>query len=138
MSKLVLVDTGPLVALRNERDSRHAVCVEALKELPKPLLTCWPVLTEAAYLLRHYPRRVRELLASTDGEFLRVLALGHADTLAINSILEKYEDQSFQLADAALMHLAEREDVDAIFTLDRKDFQLYRVQGSVSLRLFPE
>jgi len=144
MNPLVLVDTGPLVALRRENDADqrendadHKICTETLKQLPTPLLTCWPVLTEAAYLLRSHPARVRELLAAVNGGFLRVLPLRSPDVVGINAILEQYEDQSFQLADAALMHLAQRENVSTIFTLDRKDFSVYRPASGKSLVILP-
>ncbi len=47
-----LTDTGPLVALINANDPYHAQASAALGRLPRvPLLTTWPCLTEAMYLL---------------------------------------------------------------------------------------
>ena len=51
----VLVDTGSLVASLLEQDEHHEICVAALKELSTPLLTCWPMITEAAGLLSNEP-----------------------------------------------------------------------------------
>ena len=48
---MILVDTGPIVALFDRDDNYHAICVEHLKTIKHPLLTTWPVLTEAFYLL---------------------------------------------------------------------------------------
>src|SRR5262245_9764960 len=47
----VLVDAGPLVAILDQGDPRHADCVAALKTLGDPLVTVWPAFTEAMYLL---------------------------------------------------------------------------------------
>lgn len=137
MTGRILVDTGPLVALRDESDSNHLACVAALRSLRTPLLTCWPVLTEAAYLLRSFPSEVRRLLESANGEFLGILPLGESDVPAINSLLKRYEDQSFQLADVALMHLADRDGIDTVFTLDRRDFDVYRTSRGSTLSIIP-
>lgn len=137
LTSLVLVDTGPLVAMRSENETSHAECLDTLKTLPQPLLTCWPVLTEAAFLLRKHPLQVRELLASADGRFLRILPIRHPDVLSINAILEKYEDQAIQLADAALVHLAKRENIDTVFTLDRRDFGILRTEDGKTLNIIP-
>ncbi len=71
----VLIDTGPLVAILRADDSRHEECLERLDEIQAPLLTCWPVLTEAAWLLRDSPSAVQQLLLSSNQGFLRSLPL---------------------------------------------------------------
>jgi uncharacterized protein len=48
---MILVDTGPLVALIHEDDEHHEVCKETFAAMSEPLGTAWPVLTEAMYLL---------------------------------------------------------------------------------------
>jgi uncharacterized protein len=135
MTGRVLVDTGPLVALRMEYEAAHAACLETLKRLPTPLLTCWPVLTEATYLLRAYPKQLLELLGSVHGGLLEILPLDADDIPPINSILRQYADQGFQLADAALMHLANREAIEHIFTLDMRDFTVYRPPAGTKLSI---
>jgi hypothetical protein len=42
------------------------------------------------------------------------------------------------LADAALVRVAERDGVRTVFTLDRRDFGVYRLQGGRRLNLLPK
>ena len=54
------------------------------------------------------------------------------------NILSRYADQAFQLADVAIMHLAEREGMETVFTLDRRDFLVYRRKNGRILNIVPE
>jgi predicted nucleic acid-binding protein len=133
----VLVDTGPIVAILSHRDQYHRICVEALREMPGPLFTCWPVITEAAWLLRRNSGAVQRLLNSIDAGFLEMLPLASADSKPIAAIMKKYGDIRIQLADAALVHLAARDELDTIFTLDQRDFSVYRLPRGRAFRLLP-
>jgi predicted nucleic acid-binding protein len=135
--KRVLVDTGPLVAILSSTDQHHEICVETLRHLPGPLLSCWPVMTEAAWLLRAYPKAVQQLLRSADSGFLELLPLAGTEAKALAEVMKTYADIQPQLADAALVYLADREGIDTIFTLDRRDFSVYRSAGKRPFRLVP-
>jgi len=135
--KRVLVDTGPLVAILSANDEHHRVCVDALHKLPGPLLSCWPVITEAAWLLRRYPRAIQRLLSSMDGGFLELLPLAGTEAASIALLMKKYEDMRPQLADAALVYLAGRERIKTIFTLDRRDFTVYRGRRRHAFEIVP-
>jgi uncharacterized protein len=132
-----LADTGPIVAILSRRDQYHRSCVEALRDLPGPLFTCWPVITEATWLLRRDSNAIQQLLNSIDTGFLELLPLTTADAKPIASILKRYRDIRIQLADAALIHLAARDDLDTIFTLDQRDFAVYRLPRGKSFRILP-
>jgi predicted nucleic acid-binding protein len=133
----ILVDTGPLVAILSSADAHHRSCVEALREMAAPLFSCWPVLTEAAWLLRRSPRAIQQLLASIDSGFLELLPLAGAEAKSIAAVMKKYESIRPQLADAALVYLAARERIDNIFTLDRRDFLIYRTGRRRAFRILP-
>jgi predicted nucleic acid-binding protein len=133
----VLADTGPLVAIFSARDLHHEACVVQLREIQPPLLTCWPVLTEAAWLLRRYPSHVQQLLAALDRGFLSLLPLDAAAAAELARFLARYAKMGAQLADAALVHLAERENIHTVFTLDRRDFTVYRTRTNRRLRVVP-
>ena len=132
------MDTGPLVAILSRDDEYHDSCVNALHEMAGPLLSCWPVITEAAWLLRRSPRVVRQLLENIDGGFLELLPLAGAEGASIATLMRKYEDIRPQLADAALVHLAGRERIKTIFTLDRHDFAVYRSSRKHNFEIIPD
>jgi hypothetical protein len=134
----ILVDTGPLVAILSRADSYHQACVAALREMAGPLFTCWPVITEAAWLLRRSPRAVQGLLGSMDAGFLELLPLAGPEAQAIAAVMKKYESIGPQLADAALVYLAGRDRIETIFTLDRRDFSIYRTGRRRAFRIVPE
>ncbi len=135
--KRVLADASPLVAILSRRDQYHRTCVEALHDLPGPLFTCWPVITEAAWLLRRDNNAVQKLLNSLNTGFLELLPLTVSDAKPIASILKKYGDIRIQLADAVLVHLAARAGLDTIFTLDQRDFSVYRLPQGKPFRILP-
>jgi len=134
----ILVDTGPLVAILSRNDEHHETCVKALRQMPGPLLSCWPVITEAAWLLRRSPSAVRQLLETIDGSFLELLPLAGAEAGAIAAVMKRYDDIRPQLADAALVYLAERERIQTIFTLDQRDFSVYRIGRRRAFHIVPE
>lgn len=131
------MDTGPIVAMFSELDSHHGICIEELKQLDVPLLTCWPVLTEAAWLLRTHQDAIRRLLSAFGGKPFEILQLHETDLAGTSAILTKCKNLKIQLADAALLHLANRESISTVFTLDRRDFGTFRLLRGKSLRLIP-
>jgi hypothetical protein len=121
----------------SESDEHHGACIEQLKSLKTPLLTCWPVVTEVAWLLRAYPLGIERLLSSFDGRPFQLLSLDESDLTGIATILAKYRNLGIQLADASLVHLANREGIETVFTLDRRDFAVLRRAGGRRFRIIP-
>ena len=122
----VLVDTGPLVALLDRSDPDHVACQETLSSLTDSMVTVWPVVTEAMYLLRAYWRAQEALWEMIEIRAVDILPLGIEDVPRMKELMRKYRDLPMDLADAALVRAAERERLRRIFTLDRRDFQIYR------------
>ena len=50
---------------------------------------------------------------------------------------ERYKDHPMDLADASLVALAETRNLRQIFTLDRRNFHSYRIQGRWRFDLLP-
>lgn len=124
----LLLDTGPLVALLWPRDAKHAACVEIFKGLTGELLTTEAVVTEAMYLLARFP----------DGQdaCLDFILRGGAIPVGMTPVMwkhlqgamRKYRDLPMDFADATLVALAEETGMTRVFTIDRRDFGLYRTR----------
>jgi predicted nucleic acid-binding protein len=134
----VLVDTGPLVATYRERDEHHQACVEAERHLQSPQYTCWPVITEAIYLLGDSAGAIQKLLAKISSGDLIVLPITRDDVPAIAEVIAKFFDQNVDFADACLVHLAEREQMTTVFSIDRRHFSVYRTASGKVFTLLPE
>jgi uncharacterized protein len=122
----VLVDAGPLVALIDAGDTHHRPCVDALKSIRAPLVTVWPAFTEAMYLLGPSWRGQKALWQMLETRAVTLASLDEGDAPRMRELMEKYRDLPMDLADAALVRIAERDDMTTIFTVDRKHFSAYR------------
>jgi predicted nucleic acid-binding protein len=123
---MILVDAGPLVALIHADDREHERCREVLHALQEPMATVWPALTEAMYLLRFSWKAQDALWELVEAGAVRILSVDHSDLPRMRQLMRQYRDLPMDLADAALVRVAEREKLRRIFTLDRRDFEVYR------------
>jgi len=122
----VLVDAGPLIALIDRSDPHHETCKATLQSLTDPLASVWPVVTEAMYLLAFSWRAQDGLWDLIASEVLALLPLDSGDAPRLRDLMHKYRDLPMDLADAALVRVAERDRLRRVFTLDRRHFTLYR------------
>ena len=123
---MILVDAGPLVAVLHRDDDHHEECVDALKSVREPLGTVWPVIAEAMDLLGFSWDAQDALWDMLAGGPMRLIPLTVDDVPRMRALMRKYRDLPMDLADAALVRVAEREGIGRVFTLDRRDFSLYR------------
>jgi predicted nucleic acid-binding protein len=123
---MVLVDAGPLIALIHADDNHHERCVATLRSLDEPLGTVWPALTEAMYLLNFSWKAQEALWEMLERGIVVLLPVEGSDLSRIRELMKKYKDLPMDLADAALVAVAEREKIRRVFTLDRRDFDIYR------------
>jgi hypothetical protein len=135
--RAVLVDAGPLVALLDRSDHHHGEVVEALARIRDDLATAWPVLAEAMYLLAFDWRAQKALWEMLELSAIRLLPLDETDVPPMKALMEKYRDLPMDLADAALVRVAEREGIRRVLTLDQKDFRVYRLARKGTFTLLP-
>jgi hypothetical protein len=133
----VLVDAGPLVALLDRGDTSHERCVCAARNVPAPLLTVWPAFTEAMYLVRSSWPAQQALWEMLETGSLVLLPLDRDDAPRMRELMQRYRNLPMDLADAALVRIAEREGLRRIFTLDRRHFEVYRLSGRARFVVMP-
>ena len=118
-----IADTGLLVALCNRRDEAHDWARHAVETHEPPWHVCEAVLAEASALLGD-PSAVMTMLQTGDLECDFSLRQEAADVLRL---LAKYRDQGMDLADACVVRMAELAEWPLVFTVDRRDFSVYRM-----------
>jgi uncharacterized protein len=134
----VLLDAGPLVALLHRDDAQHMRCRDQAAEIVGPVFTCWSVVTEAAWLLRKLPDGLQRLLQTIVDRDIACVDLDREALAWMVSTADQYRDLSPQLADLSLLYLAKQRGIDTVFTLDRRDFTVYRQSNGEPFRLLPE
>jgi predicted nucleic acid-binding protein len=135
---VILVDAGPLVALIDRGEADHERCLGILSNLVAPMVTTWPALTEAMYLLGsaagwNGQAALWKLLERGD---LQLVPLDDALLSRSRALMTRYRNVPMDLAGATLVAAAESWGLTRIFTLDR-DFRIYRWKGKRRFELLP-
>jgi len=125
------------VALIHADDRHHASCREALEGIREPLATVWPVITEGMYLLDFSSDAQDALWWLLERDAVKILPLDATDVPRMRELMRKYRDLPMDLADAALVRTAERERISRVFTIDRRDFEVYRPRGIRRFTIVP-
>jgi uncharacterized protein len=132
-----VIDTGAILAFLDQDDRWHEPCVASLSTLRLPLATSAAVLTELFHLLRNHPRQKAMAWNFVRSSAVSVLAIDDADLPALDELMRKYADRPMDFADATLVHLARRESLSTVFTIDHHDFETYRIEGRRRFRIVP-
>jgi predicted nucleic acid-binding protein len=94
--------------------------------------------TEAMYLLGFSVEAQCALLKMIERDMLRVLSLDVDDLPGIRKLMRQYSDLPMDFADATLVQVAKREHIDQVFTLDRRDFAVYRLGRGKAFTIIPD
>ena len=125
---MIRVDTGPLVALFDPQDTQHERCVKTLRAIREPIATTVPVLTEAFHMLGPASIGSERLREFVDGGGMSVWFFNRTALTRAFELMEGYADHPMDLADASLVAAAEALGTRKVFTIDRSDFETYRVR----------
>jgi predicted nucleic acid-binding protein len=137
MTADTLIDTGAILALLDRTDSWHGACVDTFQNLRLPLLTSEAVLTELFHLVGDDRREMETAWRFVRSGALALAVIEEAELPEINSLMSRYWDRPMDFADATLVHLAKREGLSTVFTVDYGDFETYRIDGRRRFRVLP-
>ncbi len=132
-----LIDTGAIVAIINADEDWHNACLAALASLQMPLFTTEAVLTEFFHLIAARSLNMNKAWAFVRSGALTVSAMGDTDLPELQALMAQYSDRPMDFADATLVHLAARESLSLILTIDHDDFETYRIAARKRFSILP-
>jgi predicted nucleic acid-binding protein len=89
------------------------------------------------YLLSDLPLAQEALWEMLHRSVVLMLSLDAGDIPRIRELMRRYANRPMDLADAALVRVAEREGLPKIFTVNRGDFSVYRLNNGTRPTLIP-
>ena len=72
-----------------------------------------------------------------DSDIVTLAPLSDADLPEIHTLMLRYDDRPMDFADATLVHVANRESISLILTIDHNDFETYRLAGNKKFTIQP-
>lgn len=124
----ILIDSGPLIALFNHKDSYHAASIEFIKTNRSELITTLASVTETLHLLDFNRNAQTDFLNWANVGAVAIEHITISDLSRIRALILKYSDLPMDFADACLVFLSEKLNINKIATIDR-DFDVYRANG---------
>ena len=137
MGASVLIDTGAILALLDKSDRWHRICVDAFQQLRLPLLTSEAVLTELFHLVGDSRLEMETAWRFVRSGAIALASIEDSELSQLHTLMSRYWDRPMDFADATLVHLAKRESLSTVFTVDYADFETYRIEGRRRFRIFP-
>ena len=126
--KKILIDSGPLIALFDASDKYHADALDFIKANKRPLLTTLASITETLHLLDFNRNAQIDFMEWVSRGAVEVHNIENIDFKRLKELTDKYRDLPMDFADACLVYLAEKLNLNTIATIDR-DFTIYRIHG---------
>ena len=113
------------------------ICVDQFRELRLPRMTSEAVLTELFHLVGDSRHEMEAAWKFVSCGAIVLAAIEHSELDAIHKLMSRYADRPMDFADATLVHLARREQLTTVFTVDHADFETYRIDGRRRFRVLP-
>ncbi len=133
-----LIDTGAILGYLDRDDRWHRACVDAMRAVRLPVLTTEAVLTELFHLVARDFRGMERAWDLVDSGAITLATVNDSDLAQIQMLMRRYKDRPMDFADATLVHVANREAIRLILTIDHDDFETYRLAGNKKFMILPQ
>lgn len=132
-----IIDTGAIIAIVDASEFWHHACLDALASLQLPLLTTEAILTEFFHLIAARNLSVDKAWRFVLSGAVLVRPVADSDLSGLHDLMAQYKDRPMDFADATLVHLAARESISLILTVDHDDFETYRIGARKRFTILP-
>ena len=129
-----------MIATFDPADSSHEACAATFSAISVDMVTTAPVLAEAFHILRHNTLGVRNLMNFVLDSGLVIYPLQRSVLELSFELMDRYANVPMDFADATLVAVAELYELRTVFTLDRRDFAIYRIgrgRGAAAFEMIP-
>jgi len=117
-----IADAGLLIAFLDRLDSHHRWAARIFERDSPPFHTAEPILAEVAAVLESADAVLRMVEV---GDLVLSLDLG-VEVSPLRSMLLKYKNRPMDLGDACCVRLSELLPGSVVYTVDKRDFSVYR------------
>ena len=122
--KKTLIDSSPLIALFDRNDKYHLASIDSIKNNSTELVTTLASVTETLHSLDFNRNAQIDFLGWMNVGAVTLEPITSEDLKRIKELTIKYSDLPMDFADACLVFLGEKLNINTIATIDR-DFDIY-------------
>lgn len=123
-----LIDTSFIIATLMPKDKNHKIARSAVQKIREEQIIALPVLFEVFYVVHTrlgYLQAV-EIFERVNQSNFRIENLTSEDRVRMIALMHLYSDSTLDFTDVAEIAIAERLNIQRIYTFDRRDFMMVR------------
>ena len=120
-----IIDTGPIKALFDDKDKYSIPIRNFFKDYKGKILTTLAIVTEVSYLLDENKYLQLGFIEWIKDFGVQIVDISNEDFKLIHKYMEKYKDTPMDFADASIVILSNKLNINRIISLDT-DFDVYR------------